>query len=49
LRKRVKGGHVVTSVTVPLDLKERMRQFPHINWSEIATEAFKEKVEEQGE
>jgi hypothetical protein len=34
------------TVTVNDDLKQEMSQFPAINWSQVAREAFEERVEE---
>jgi len=32
------------TVAVPNDLKEEMDQFPEINWSEVARQAFQQKI-----
>ncbi|MBN2127588.1 MAG: hypothetical protein JW703_04330 [Candidatus Diapherotrites archaeon] len=34
------------TLAIPNDLKQEMNVFPVINWSEVAREAFKEKIEE---
>ncbi len=34
------------TLSVPEELKRRMEQFRIINWSEVASEAFKKKVEQ---
>ena len=34
------------TVTVDDDTKEEMSEFPEINWSQVAREAFEERVEE---
>ena len=35
---------VVSSVSIPAALKERMRAFSHVNWSAVACMAFYAKV-----
>lgn len=34
------------TVSVDDDLKEKMNQHPEINWSEVARQAFQEKLED---
>ena len=34
------------TLAVPEELKEKMDSFPEINWSEVARQAFKQKVED---
>lgn len=36
------------TLSVPHDLKLQMDEFPVINWSEVAREAFAEKIRELG-
>lgn len=33
------------SIKVPEELKEKMKNYPHINWSEIARRAIVERIE----
>ena len=41
------GGFVVNiTLSVPSDLKNEMDEFKIMNWSEVAREAFKEKIVE---
>jgi len=35
---------VTITLAVPKELKERMESFPEINWSEVARQAFRQKV-----
>ena len=35
---------VVVTVPVPVELKQDMKSFPEINWSEVARQAFAQKV-----
>jgi hypothetical protein len=37
---------VTVTLSVPIELKKRMEQFPEINWSEVARQAFMEKIED---
>lgn len=37
---------VTITLAVPNELKERMESFPEINWSEVARQAFKQKIED---
>jgi hypothetical protein len=37
---------VNVTLTVPSDLKKRMDMFPEINWSEVARQAFNQKIQE---
>jgi hypothetical protein len=37
---------VNVTLTVPVDLKKRMDLFPEINWSEVARQAFNQKIQE---
>ena len=37
---------VNVTLTVPADLKKRMDMFPEINWSEVARQAFNQKIQE---
>jgi hypothetical protein len=37
---------VTMTLAVPKELKERMDSFPEINWSEVARQAFRRKVED---
>jgi hypothetical protein len=37
---------VTMTLAVPKELKERMDTFPEINWSEVARQAFRRKVED---
>jgi len=37
---------VTVTLSVPIELKKRMEQFPEINWSEVARQAFLEKIED---
>jgi hypothetical protein len=37
---------VTVTLSVPIELKKRMEQFPEINWSEVARQAFIEKIED---
>jgi hypothetical protein len=34
------------TLTVPKELKDIMDEFPEINWSEVARQAFKNKIED---
>lgn len=34
------------TLSVPKELKDRMDEFPEINWSEVARQAFKDKVKD---
>jgi len=34
------------TLSVPKELKNQMDEFPEINWSEIARQAFKEKIKD---
>ncbi len=34
------------TITVPQELKKDLELFPEINWSEVARQAFKEKIED---
>jgi hypothetical protein len=34
------------TLSLPEDIKNKMDQFPEINWSEVARESFKKKVTE---
>ena len=40
--------HIMTTVTlsVPEDLKKQMDQFRELNWSEIARQAFKQRIQD---
>ena len=35
---------VTMTLAVPEDLKSRMDSFPELNWSEVARQAFKHKI-----
>jgi hypothetical protein len=35
---------VTMTLAVPKELKERMESFPEINWSEVARQAFRQKI-----
>ena len=35
---------VTMTLAVPKELKDKMESFPEINWSEVARQAFKQKV-----
>ncbi len=35
------------SIRIPKELKEAMKKFPHINWSEIVRKAIEEKIREE--
>lgn len=35
---------VTMTLSVPEELKKRMESFPEINWSEVARQAFKQKI-----
>jgi hypothetical protein len=37
---------VTVTLSVPIELKKRMERFPEINWSEVARQAFIEKIED---
>jgi len=37
---------VTMTLAVPKDLKKKMDSFPEINWSEVARQAFRRKVED---
>ena len=37
---------VTLTLAVPEELKDKMDHFPELNWSEIARQAFKEKIED---
>ena len=34
------------TLTVPKELKDSMDEFPEINWSAVARQAFKDKIED---
>ncbi|MCX6708184.1 MAG: hypothetical protein NTW67_00845 [Candidatus Woesearchaeota archaeon] len=34
------------TLAVPVELKEKMDSFPEMNWSEVARQAFMQKVED---
>ena len=34
------------TLALPSELKEKMDEFPEMNWSEVARQAFKHKVED---
>ena len=34
------------TLAVPKELKERMDSFPEINWSEVARQAFRQKIQD---
>lgn len=39
------GNHMVNmTITVPKEMKNDLDLFPEINWSEVARQAFKEKI-----
>lgn len=41
------GGNMATlTLAVPKDLKQKMEAFPEMNWSEIARQAFIEKIKD---
>jgi len=35
---------VTMTLSVPEDLKHKMDSFPELNWSEVARQAFKQKI-----
>ena len=35
---------VTMTLAVPKELKDKMESFPEINWSEVARQAFRQKV-----
>lgn len=37
---------VTMTLSVPKELKKQMEAFPEINWSEVARQAFKQKIED---
>ncbi len=37
---------VTMTLAVPKELKQKMESFPEINWSEIARQAFKQKIQD---
>ena len=37
---------VTLTLAVPKELKTKMELFPEINWSEVARQAFKQKIED---
>ena len=37
---------VTMTLSVPKELKKQMELFPEINWSEVARQAFKQKIED---
>jgi hypothetical protein len=37
---------VTMTLAVPKELKKKMDSFPEINWSEVARQAFRRKVED---
>ena len=37
---------VTLTLAVPEELKHKMDSFPEMNWSEVARQAFKQKVED---
>lgn len=37
---------VTMTLSVPKELKKKMESFPEINWSEVARQAFKQKIED---
>lgn len=37
---------VTLTLAVPKELKVKMESFPEINWSEVARQAFREKIED---
>ena len=37
---------VTMTLAVPKELKERMDSFPEINWSEVARQAFRQKIQD---
>jgi hypothetical protein len=39
---------VTITLAVPEELKKKMDQFPEMNWSEVARQAFAKKVEQLG-
>jgi hypothetical protein len=46
-KKKGQGGRQVVSVSVPYELRKRMCAVGNvINWSEVAVEAFRQKVEQ---
>ncbi len=34
------------TITIPHEMKEDLELFPEINWSEVARQAFREKIED---
>jgi hypothetical protein len=37
---------VSMTLAIPKELKDKMESFPEINWSEVARQAFKQKVQD---
>ena len=37
----------VISVRIPKELKESMKNFPYINWSEVVREAIEKRIREE--
>ncbi len=37
----------VISIRIPRKLKESMKNFPHINWSEVVREAIEKRIREE--
>jgi len=37
---------VTMTLAVPSELKEKMEEFPEMNWSEIARQAFTQKIKD---
>ena len=37
---------VTMTLAVPKELKKRMESFPEINWSEVARQAFRQRVDD---
>ncbi len=37
------------TLAIPADLKAKMRQFPEINWSEVARQAILQKTQQLGQ
>lgn len=37
---------VLVTVSVPVNLKQKMEEFAEINWSEVARQAFSQKVQD---
>jgi hypothetical protein len=42
------GGDIMTTMTlaVPSDLRSKMDEFPEMNWSEVARQAFMQKIKD---